>query len=223
MKINEIFYSIEGEGIRAGIPCIFIRTYGCNLNCSYCDSNYACKGDEYVEMTPVEILNKISDYPTKYVTLTGGEPLLQKGAINLIEDLCRHGYKVNIETNGAVDLSSINKFREEHWRLLSDDLIITMDWKSISSGMSSAMLIDNLKYLKSQDVLKFVVGSNEDLIQMKQFLDSNRIYTKNIFVSPIFGDIEPKTIVEFILSNTPNVRMQLQIHKFIWDANMRGV
>lgn len=229
MKINEIFYSIEGEGIRAGHPCVFIRTFGCNLNCSYCDSQYACYGDDYKEMSVSDILVEVKKYPTRYITITGGEPLLQdkEEMTSLILSLLSLNYYVNIETNGAVDLNYYQGLRyDEVEDFRSGKFIFTMDWKSSSCGMSKFMKTHNLSCLTTCDVLKFVVGSKQDLVEMQNLLESNQyLYsTVNIFVSPVFGNIDPKDIVKFITENgLYKARMQLQIHKFIWDPNERGV
>lgn len=214
MKISEIFYSIDGEGIRAGELAVFIRTYGCSLCCSYCDSMYACIGDNYKEYTIDEILHEIETIPCKRITLTGGEPLTQDDCYELVQNLIDKGYEVNIETNGAEQIEEYIKF---------DDVIITMDWKSIYSGMSEYMIADNIDSLRSQDVLKFVVANDADLEQMKQIVLAYRPMC-NIFVSPVFGEIEPKHIVEYLIKNNlQSVRIQLQLHKFIWDPNTRGV
>ena len=222
MKISEIFLSIDGEGIRTGYPVIFIRAHGCQLRCSYCDSMYSVEGSDFVDMTIDEILKKVSSYSCKRITFTGGEPLIQNDALDVIKRLVRSGYEVNIETNGAIDLSNL---RDPSWcyGFMRDNIIITMDWKSISSKMSKHMLQSNLKYLDNKDVLKFVVSSQEDLEQMKELITTNKLNC-NIFVSPIFGKIEPSDIVKYVLDNNLNdIRVQLQIHKIIWDSNMRGV
>lgn len=229
MKINEIFYSIEGEGIRAGHPCVFIRTFGCNLNCNYCDSQYACKGDNYTEMSIVDILNEVKKYNTRYITITGGEPLIQdeEEMSSLIMCLLSYDYYINIETNGAADLSHYKELRLNEVSNISEGpFIFTMDWKSDSCGMSKFMNKYNLSCLGKCDVLKFVVGSEQDLLQMKDLLQSDEyLYERvNVFVSPVFGEIDPKSIVDFLKENgLDKVRLQLQIHKFIWDPNERGV
>lgn len=215
MKVNEIFCSIEGEGIRQGYLCTFVRFYECNLHCSYCDTRYACEGEEYNDMSPQSIFNSIKKYPAKYVTLTGGEPLLQRNTeiIELLQLLNDAGIQVNIETNGSIYIS----------QYVLENSIITMDWKSISSGEHTNMLRSNLERLKSKDVLKFVVGTEEDINQMIDVLNSIDIQA-NVFVSPVFDIIAPSEIVEKIVKNRlTKVRMQLQIHKFIWDPNKRGV
>lgn len=220
MKINEIFKSISGEAAGAGFPVIFIRTYGCNLRCGYCDTMYAVEGGEYTVKTPRQILTECNQLGIKRVVLTGGEPLLQPDAPELVDLLCNNGYKVEIETNGAVKLSDF------HLKLMTkrkDLLSYTMDFKSITSGMAEKMIIDNLEFLSSKDVVKFVVGSREDLLQMHFILTDNDLQCQ-IFVSPVFGQIEPKDIVDFILEhNLTDCRIQLQLHKIIWDKDKRGV
>lgn len=222
MKVSEIFYSIEGEGIRTGYPAVFIRLFGCQLRCTYCDSMYSVEGDDFVEMSIEDIIETISKYSSKRITLTGGEPLIHNDALDLIKRLVRAGYELNIETNGAVNL---NDLYDPSWCFgyMRDNIIVTMDWKSISSGMSSRMLNSNLALLTNKDVLKFVVSSKEDLEQMKDIVTNNKLNCR-VFVSPIFGKIEPKDIVQYLLDNNlTEVRMQLQIHKYIWPVDMRGV
>ena len=211
MLISEIFNSIDGEGIRAGYLVTFIRTFGCNLRCSYCDSMYALEGSNYQELTVDQVMKAVRSYPSKRITFTGGEPLLQKDAFDLVSTLVEEGYEVNIETNGSVDVSPF----------LLDHVIITMDWKCPSSGMMDRMFLDNMMKLRSTDVIKFVVGSEEDLNNMKDMY----ITTDAIpFVSPVFGKIEPKEIVYYLQEhNLQEVRFQLQLHKFVWPADMRGV
>lgn len=215
MKVSEIFLSIEGEGIRTGYPAIFIRLYGCNLRCSYCDSMYSVDEGDFTEMSLGEIMNEVQKYDVKRITLTGGEPLIHKDVYALLSVLSGEGYEVNIETNGSVDLSTLSD-------LHLDNIIITMDWKSISSGCAGKMLLNNLAQLSPNDVLKFVVSTKEDLDQMRDIIIYGHDY--NVFISPIFGAIEPAEIVDYVLENKlNNCRVQLQLHKFIWDPNKRGV
>jgi len=214
MLINEIFTSIEGEGIRMGYPVTFIRLYGCNLNCSYCDTRYSCEGQDGTEMNVSEVIEKAKEVDVKRITLTGGEPLIHKNAEELVDRLVNEGFEVNIETNGSVDIYPYIK---------KENVIITVDYKSISSGMADKMNHKNLKYLRNQDVLKFVVGNKEDLADMKKIIET---YSPscNIFVSPVFGQIEASEIVEFIKNNKLNeVRVQVQLHKIIWEPTKRGV
>lgn len=221
MKVVEIFHSIEGEGLRAGLPATFIRLYGCNLNCSYCDSRYACEGDEFEEMTIVDIVKEVQQIGCPNVTITGGEPLIHHGIEELVSILSCNQFQVNIETNGS---GSLKDFSDRIGSFHVTPYFFTMDWKCLSSNMSSKMLEENIYQLSHKDVLKFVVGCKEDLIQMKQFIKSHTITTNNIYVSPVFGKIEPSEIVEFIKSEKLwDVRLQLQIHKFVWPAAKRGV
>ena len=216
MKVVEIFESIDGEGIRAGLPVTFIRLYGCNLNCSYCDSQYACSGSEYKDMAIDEVLLAVGKFNHQLVTLTGGEPLIHPDVAYLIQALSLQNYKVNIETNGSVDISPYCKKRS---------ILITMDYKCPSSKMEGKMLCSNFKLLRTKDVLKFVVGSYEDLQKAKEVIDDFRLmHSCNIYFSPVFGKISAKEILDFILDeHLEGVRVQLQLHKYIWDPNMRGV
>lgn len=220
MKINEIFKSISGEASRAGYPATFIRTFGCSLLCNYCDTLYAVKGCDYVEMTPEQILEECNKLGVKRIVLTGGEPLIQKDAAQLCSLLCQNNYEVEIETNGKEDLA---KFQTQLGARRNNNLTYTMDYKTFTSGMVHQMCQRNLSFLTSRDVIKFVVGSKEDLELMANVLDNNKVAAQ-VFVSPVFGAIDPKDIVDFILANNMlECRLQLQIHKLIYPVNMRGV
>lgn len=212
--VNEIFTSIEGEGSRAGKIVTFVRLYGCNLNCSYCDTRYACDGDEFTPMTTVDILKNVRTLGAKLVTLTGGEPLMHSQAEDLVDALTHAGYEVNIETNGSIDILPY---------LQKPNVMITLDFKTFSSGMSSLMLTHNISHLRTQDVLKFVVGSVEDLDQMVTVINAHHEHAQ-IYVSPVFGQIEPCDIVDYLIrNNLQQCRMQLQMHKIIWNPETRGV
>ena len=214
MLISEIFKSIDGEGSRAGYPATFIRTFGCPLRCKYCDSLYAIEGTDYKEMSVDEVIDQVASFGLGRITLTGGEPLIQKDALELVKRLSQKGYSVQIETSGAVDFSPY---------LSVPNVMITMDWKSIYSGMSGRMLSNLLPLLRPTDIIKFVVANKEDLEQMKGIVSLRDMYAQ-VFISPVFGQIEPKDIVDYILDNNlQNCRVQLQLHKYIWPADMRGV
>lgn len=206
LKVNEIFDSIDGEGRRAGELTSFIRLTGCNLRCKYCDSTYTfCEGKE---MEIKDIVKKVS---YKNVTLTGGEPLHQN-VHELLNELKKHD--VNIETNGSIYIAPYMEHKNA-W--------FTIDYKCACSGMSRYMHSKNFKILRSQDVLKFVVGSHSDL---DQALEVCRMYQPRcqVYVSPVFGDIDPKDIVEYMKQhNLQDWRIQLQLHKFIWNPMKRGV
>lgn len=211
MKISEIFKSISGESINAGYPATFIRTFSCNLLCKYCDSLYAVKGDDYKEMSLDDIMDEVNNLGCKRVVYTGGEPLLQKDAKALVTRLVNDGYLVEIETNGSVPIQDY----------LMEGVTVTMDWKSKSSGMNAKMLSSNLYDMRESDVVKFVVGSKEDLDDMCHVAAETKAMC---FVSPIFGDIEPSEIAEYLVKNNlDDIRMQLQIHKLIYDPAARGV
>ena len=197
-----------------------------------CDTLYAVdpqteedKQNAFVSMTPEEILNKCIELNLNKITFTGGEPLIQKDAPELVALLLSNDFEVNIETNGAVNIEEFNNKLVEV--LVNDELlnnlIYTMDYKCPSSGMEDKMIMENIDYLNDVDVLKFVVGTQEDLDKMKSILDE---YTPecNIFVSPVFEQMDPKNIVQFILDNNmQNVRVQIQLHKLIWEPSTRGV
>lgn len=214
MLINEIFCSINGESKFSGYRTVFIRTYGCNLRCAWCDSAYSWQGNEFTEMSVEEIIEEVKKYDCMRVTYTGGEPLLQHDAIELIKALTLLGYEVEVETNGAVSVAPVLD-------LGFDTVLITMDWKCPSSGETSKMLADNLFILRPGDVVKCVVGSREDLDEVTRI---NGLTDATVYLSPVFGQIELKDLANYILDNGLNeTRLQLQQHKFIWPADMRGV
>lgn len=218
IPIIEIFNSIEGEGARSGKLCTFVRTAGCNLRCSFCDTTYSYDIAQAQQYSVEQLVREIENIAiSRTLTLTGGEPLLHTEVCEcLIPWLLERGYDINIETNGSLSLSRC--VRHKH-----DKLMYTMDWKSPSSGMNDHMCVDNLSLLQPKDVLKFVVGSQDDLQEMKSILCKYAPLAQ-IFVSPVFSAIEPVEIVEFMKDNRlQNVRIQLQLHKIIWNKDERGV
>lgn len=215
MRVVEIFSSIEGEGKRAGYPCVFVRFAGCNLRCSYCDTAYAQKPEMGEEMSIEDIVDKVDSFGYSRVTLTGGEPLLQEDIYNLIDKLVDLRKEVNVETNGSLGIV--------HYFEGAASPFYTVDYKCLSSGMSKNMNPEVFRSLGRYDVLKFVVGSEEDMQDALRVLNVYKPKCE-VFFSPVFGKIEPKEIVEFIKSHyMDGVRIQLQLHKFIWDPNKRGV
>lgn len=216
MIVNEIFSSIDGEGIRIGELATFIRLAGCNLRCRYCDTEYALDNNSGSEMNITEILNEVKKYKNRNITLTGGEPLAHKETNKLIEELIKNNYFVNIETNGSIDIEPyIGK------------CLITMDYKCKSSLMEKTMLLSNLEKLSETDVLKFVINS-EDFDCIEKILRDFNIKSY-IYISPIFNEINLPDIVEFMKKcnekgiDMSKVRMQVQLHKIIWNPDMRGV
>lgn len=217
MRVVEIFESIDGEGVRTGLPVVFIRLYGCNLNCSYCDTPYShtTEADKVVEMSYGQIVDKVLEYGIKNVTITGGEPLIHEGIENLLDILLECGCIINVETNGTQPVPE--RFKEER------NVFFTMDYKGYSSGMRGEMSLSNLQTLRPHDVLKFVVGTKGDLDDMRSVI-RHLPSTPIIYVSPVFGQIEPSAIVDYILVHKlHNVRVQVQLHKIIWAPDKRGV
>ncbi len=218
MRVNEIFGSIDGEGLRTGELATFIRLAGCNLRCSYCDTCYALKVSDAEEMTISEILKKVKNIGYKNVTLTGGEPLIHKDVEQLVSELGKNGYNVNIETNGSVP---IDKY------ILNDNVLITMDYKLPSSDVEHTMNLNNLKILRPTDVLKFVVGKN-DAERLKEIVNTYSIKSY-IYLSPVFGEVKPAELVDLMKlmhkegCDTSKMRVQVQLHKIIWNPNERGV
>lgn len=215
--VNEIFDSIDGEGITQGALATFIRLTGCNLNCSYCDTKYALTSDEKTIMSIDEIVERVLSTGYSRVTITGGEPLLQNNLPELINELIKNNITVNIETNGSLDIS----------RYLIPGVIITMDYKCLSSNMESKMLLSNLELLRETDVLKFVI-EEKDFDTVRKILKNYNIKS-HIFLNPIFGKIKPYILVDFLKDlhkeniDTKNIKVGLQIHKIIWDPDKRGV
>ena len=218
-KIAEMFSSINGEGTHAGQLAFFIRFTGCNLNCSYCDTKWANVPDaKYTEMTAEEILDQVKKSGIKNVTVTGGEPLIQQEIIPLLKMLCGEGRYVEIETNGSADVSDVVKIKGERPAL-------TMDDKLPTSGMENHMRTENFNLLEKKDTVKFVAGSRADLERALEIIREFGLTERcSVYISPVFGEIEPAEIVDFMLENKlKGVNVQLQMHKFIWDPNMRGV
>lgn len=218
-KVVEIFESINGEGRRVGQLAIFIRLQKCNLNCSYCDTRWA-NGDDapYTLMSEDEIYDRILKSGIKNITLTGGEPLLHKDVEILLEKIGENpNLSLEIETNGSIELEKFSK--------LKNPPLFTMDYKLPSSKMENKMCLDNFKYLTSKDTVKFVVGTIEDLKKAKEIIERYSLIGKcAVYFSPVFNSIDPIEIVKFMKENRLNeVNLQLQIHKFIWDPESKGV
>jgi len=201
MKICEMFRSIQGEGMMIGSVTYFIRAAGCNLSCSWCDTQYSNVGGD--ELSVKEIIERVKD--EKNICITGGEPLLQDDIYELIDPLLSKGKRIVIETNGSVDISRIP---------VSDNVMISMDIKCPSSGMTDKMNISNLAYLKATDQLKFVIAGENDLEYAVSFIDAHEVKCEIIF-TPVGGmDIEP--LAEEIIERNINVRVLPQLHKIIW-------
>lgn len=216
--VVEKFVSINGEGSRAGELAVFIRFRKCNLNCSYCDTKWANSDTVSAEiMSAEQIAEYVRETSVKNVTLTGGEPLLQNDLYSLIDVLTEQGNSVEIETNGSI---SIDKFCGKPCRP-----IFTLDYKLSCSGMESKMVMENYDLLEKDDTVKFVCGGQEDLEKAAEIIEKYDILNKcHVYLSPVFGMIDAADMVDFMVKNKMNgVRLQLQLHKFIWDPEKRGV
>ena len=211
LKVNEIYYSIQGESSYSGLPCIFVRLTYCNLRCSYCDTEYAFYDGK--DITIDEIVRQVKSFKCNLVEITGGEPLLQEECIELIKELEKHKKKVLIETSGAILIDKIPK--KTH---------VILDIKCPSSNMSDRNLWDNIKYIKKNDEIKFVIGNAADYKWTKKIISKYQLATKcSILISPVYDKIDEKTLVNWILKDNLNARFQIQLHKKIWDKSKRGV
>jgi 7-carboxy-7-deazaguanine synthase len=211
LQVNEIFFSIQGEGDRSGWPCIFIRLSFCNLRCVWCDSAYTFY--EAKEMSIDQVIDSISGYPCQLVEVTGGEPLMQEGALPLMQRLCDAGYEVMLETSGSLDISGVDPRVRR-----------IMDLKCPGSGMVSRNRMENLKLLNGGDELKFVIKDRLDYEWAKDLvLRENLHKICPVRFSPVWDAVPFADLAEWILDDGLPVRYQLQIHKFIWDPRARGV
>ena len=218
-KVVETFISINGEGQHAGELALFIRFAGCNLNCNYCDTRWANQPDVvYQEMTETEIKALVADSGVRNVTLTGGEPLLQPGMYQLLETMgSLPDIRIEIETNGSVDI--------EPYMTLIRRPAFTLDYKLPGSGMEAGMNMENYRYLTKEDTVKFVISDKTDLMRAREIIEQYQLEGRcGIYYSPVFGRIRPAEIVDDMIEHRLNgVHMQLQMHKFIWDPEQRGV
>ncbi len=217
MILNEIFSSIDGEGLRQGELATFLRFAGCNLKCSYCDTEYAQEKSNGNEKSIEDIFSIVAKLKNKNITITGGEPLLQSDMITLVKKLAEEGYFVNIETNGSLDIKPYQL----------DNVMITIDYKTTSSLMKDKMELNNFYILREQDVLKFVIGTKQDMEDVKEILKKPiRAY---VYLSPVYNKIEPKNLVDLLKElkeegfDTSKTKVQVQLHKIIWGSEMRGV
>ncbi|HYM20670.1 MAG TPA: radical SAM protein [Candidatus Kapabacteria bacterium] len=212
LRVNEIFYSIQGEGSRAGERCIFIRLTGCGLRCTYCDTEYAFY--EGVDLDLGDIFRRIASYDCTLVELTGGEPLEQEAAFLLMSKLCDRGYDVMVETGGHIDIEGVDRRVKR-----------IMDIKTPSSGMSKKNLYSNIEHLTSHDEVKFVIGSREDYEWSREVIAKYDLAKKAgcILFSPVFGDLSLEQLAAWVIEDSLDVKMQVQLHKLIWPGIERGV
>ncbi len=217
-QIVDKYVSINGEGPRAGELAIFLRFFGCNLCCNYCDTRWASEpGATITIMSTEDILQYVTSESVNNITLTGGEPLLQPGISELITELEARGYRVEIETNGAVPLQDFSE--------LPHRPAFTMDYKLPGSGMEENMCLENFSLLRGKDAVKFVISNRDDLDKMKEIVYDYSLLSKcKVYLSAAFGRITLAEIAEYMKENRLNgVRLQLQLHKYIWNSDERSV
>ena len=212
MNICEIFYSIQGESTYSGLPCVFVRTSGCNLRCSYCDTRYAY--EDGVDMDTDTILAQVRSYKCDLVEITGGEPLVQEEELNiLIGSLLEGGYTVLLETNGSLSIANID-----------GRVVRIMDLKYPDSGMSECVRWENLQHLSKHDQVKFVLSSRGDYEWAREVMAKYPLLSDiEVLLSTAFGLLEPEDVVKWMLDDRLNARFQLQMHKYIWHPKTRGV
>ncbi len=211
LKINEIFYSVQGESTKAGLPCVFIRLTYCNLRCTYCDTEYAFY--EGYDSSIESVIDEVKKYNCNLVEVTGGEPLVQKESLDLMHKLCNEGFEVMLETGGSLPIDPVDK-----------RVKIILDLKCPSSKMEKKNLYENIEFIKPEDEVKFVIGTREDYEWSKEIVNKYELNKKcEVLFSVVFGKLEPLQLVEWVLQDKLKVRFQLQMHKFIWEPDTKGV
>ena len=204
LKITEIFLSIQGEGLTAGVPTVFVRLTGCPLRCTYCDTAYAFSGGEY--LTVPQVLDRVRVFGTQHVTVTGGEPLAQAGALDLMRTLCDAGHAVSLETSGALDVAAVDR-----------RVVRVLDLKTPSSGECARNLYANLDHLRVGDQVKFVLADRADYDWAVTTAAQYDIATRAcVLFSPAWGRLDGATLAEWMLADRLPYRLQLQLHKILW-------
>ena len=209
LRINEIFYSIQGESSRIGMPTVFVRLTGCPMRCTYCDTAYAFHDGQQKEIE--EIIQEIKKFETNYVTVTGGEPLAQKNCIDLMNQLCELGYKVSLETGGALDIKDVHS-----------KVKIILDVKTPKSNEDKNNFWPNLSNIRTNDEIKFVIQDYEDFSWSMDIIEKYQLNQNQILFSPVYNVLANEQLAEWILKHQLNVRLQLQLHKILWGEK-KGV
>lgn len=211
LKINEIFYSVQGETTYVGLPTVFVRLTACNLRCTYCDTKYSYYEGELQSLE--NIISEIESHGTKYVCITGGEPLLQKEVHELMRVLCDKGYHLSLETSGSKTIEYVDP-----------RVKVILDVKTPDSGAADSFLMDNLKFSNPSTEFKFVICSEKDFIWSENFCRQHNLFEKFVVLySPSYGEIAERWLAENILQKKSAARLQLQLHKYIWSSETRGV
>lgn len=203
-RITEIFYSLQGETRTVGLPTVFVRLTGCPLRCGYCDTEYAFHGGEKRDID--DIVNEVMAYQPRYVTVTGGEPLAQTTCRELLTKLCDQGVEVSLETSGAMDIEGVDP-----------RVVVVMDLKTPGSGELSRNRYENIAHIKKTDQLKFVICNREDYDWARAMMDEHQLIDRcELLFSPIHGELKPAELAEWIVADNLPVRMQIQLHKYLW-------
>lgn len=204
LRVNEIFYSLQGESSTIGLPTVFVRLTGCPLRCQYCDTEYAfTEGSDH---TIDDIMQRIAEHDPEYICVTGGEPLAQENSHLLLSQLCDQGYQVSLETSGALDVGKVDSRVSK-----------IMDIKTPDSGESARNLWSNLDHITDHDELKFVICSRDDYEWSKDIAMSYQLFEKRTLFSPSFGEIDAQELADWIIEDHLPVRFQVQLHKYLWD------
>ena len=210
LRITEIFHSIQGESSHAGRPCTFVRLTGCNLRCVWCDSEYTFTGGKRMSLD--DVIGKVKSYGCNLVEITGGEPLAQSEAFDLIKRLCDDGYEVLIETSGSIDTSNVDPRAK-----------IILDLKCPGSGEVEKNRWENLDHLRPHDEIKFVIADRTDYEWAREIIAKHDLGRRTVLLSPVWDVMEPKALAEWMLADRLPARFQTQLHKHIWGANVHGV
>ncbi len=204
LRITEIFYSLQGEARTVGWPTVFVRLTGCPLRCSYCDTAYAFQGGRWMGLEEIE--KQVASYTPLYVTVTGGEPLAQTQCLELLSRLCNEGYNVSLETGGALDIS-----------LVDPRVVKVIDIKTPDSGEVKKNRYENIAHLSASDQVKFVICSRQDYLWVKKIVEQYDLTQQvEVLFSPVHGQLAPRDLADWILSDRLRVRMQVQLHKYLW-------
>lgn len=204
LRITEIFLSLQGEARSVGWPTVFVRLTGCPLRCVYCDTAYAFSGGEW--MTVAEICDRVRDHGVRHVTVTGGEPLAQKSVHGLMSKLCDAGYEVSLETSGALDVSQVDA-----------RVVKVLDLKTPASGEEGRNRLQNLEFLGAADQIKFVIADRADYEWARDRMREYGLEERaEILLSPVHGQLEPRTLADWLLSDRLHARLQVQLHKYLW-------
>lgn len=211
LKINEIFYSIQGETTYVGIPTVFVRLTACNLRCTYCDTKYSYYDGEMRDLE--KILLEIDSHKAPAVCITGGEPLLQKEVHTLMSLLCDRGYKVSLETSGSKSIEKVDP-----------RVKVILDVKTPDSGAADSFIMDNIRFSTPSTEYKFVICSQKDFEWSEEFCRQHNLFENFVVLySPSYGQVSERWLAECILQKNSSARLQLQLHKYIWSPETRGV